>query len=142
MPLDVTGRTQWWIAVGLSLGPAVSNGLARFAYRLVLPARKDDLGWSYTEAGWINTANAIGYLVGAIVTLRVIARTGARAPFIVGMIATAVALYGSSLVRDLVIAMGVVDNLGKGAAGQAVQNANIVCGLAESEGLDVVPLWP
>jgi hypothetical protein len=31
--------------------------------------------------------------------------------------------------RDLVIAMGVVDNLGKGAAGQAVQNANLICGL-------------
>jgi N-acetyl-gamma-glutamylphosphate reductase len=30
--------------------------------------------------------------------------------------------------RNLVIAMGVVDNLGKGAAGQAVQNSNLICG--------------
>jgi N-acetyl-gamma-glutamyl-phosphate reductase len=29
-----------------------------------------------------------------------------------------------------------VDNLGKGAAGQAIQNANIMCGLAETAGLD------
>jgi len=36
----------------------------------------------------------------------------------------------------LVIAMGVVDNLGKGAAGQAVQNANLICGLPETAGLD------
>ena len=28
-----------------------------------------------------------------------------------------------------------IDNLGKGAAGQAVQNANIICGLAETTGL-------
>ena len=103
MPDAMTVRAQWWIAVGLSLGPAVSNGLARFAYGLVLPAMKDDLGWSYTEAGWINTANAIGYLVGAMITLRLISRTGARLPFIVGMIATAVALCGSSMVRDFTL---------------------------------------
>ena len=38
--------------------------------------------------------------------------------------------YAADPERDLVIAMGVVDNLGKGAAGQAVQNANLVCGFA------------
>lgn len=31
-----------------------------------------------------------------------------------------------------------IDNLGKGAAGQALQNANIMCGLEESHGLDVI----
>ena len=31
-----------------------------------------------------------------------------------------------------------IDNLGKGAAGQALQNANIMCGLDESVGLDVI----
>jgi N-acetyl-gamma-glutamyl-phosphate reductase len=39
-------------------------------------------------------------------------------------------------------AFGAIDNLGKGAAGQAVQNANLMCGLAESTGLDAAPLWP
>jgi N-acetyl-gamma-glutamyl-phosphate reductase len=29
-----------------------------------------------------------------------------------------------------------IDNLGKGAAGQAIQNANIMCGFAETAGLD------
>ena len=38
--------------------------------------------------------------------------------------------------------MGVVDNLGKGAAGQAVQNANLICGLPETAGLDGLPVWP
>ena len=37
--------------------------------------------------------------------------------------------YAADPERNLVIAMGVVDNLGKGAAGQAVQNANLICGL-------------
>jgi N-acetyl-gamma-glutamyl-phosphate reductase len=42
----------------------------------------------------------------------------------------------------LVIAMGVVDNLGKGAAGQAVQNANLICDLPETTGLEGIPMWP
>ncbi len=50
--------------------------------------------------------------------------------------------YAADPERNLVIAMGVVDNLGKGAAGQAVQNANLVCGLPETAGLDGLPVWP
>ena len=34
----------------------------------------------------------------------------------------------------------VIDNLGKGAAGQAIQNANLVCGFAENAGLEVLGL--
>ncbi|HEX4056347.1 MAG TPA: N-acetyl-gamma-glutamyl-phosphate reductase [Tepidisphaeraceae bacterium] len=41
-----------------------------------------------------------------------------------------------------IIALGAIDNLGKGAAGQAVQNANLMCGLAETVGLEGVPIWP
>ena len=35
-----------------------------------------------------------------------------------------------------------IDNLGKGAAGQAIQNANIALGLAETTGLEGVAVWP
>ena len=38
--------------------------------------------------------------------------------------------------------MGVVDSLGKGAAGQAVRNANLIRGLPETAGLDGGPVWP
>ncbi len=41
-----------------------------------------------------------------------------------------------------VIMMGALDNLVKGAAGQAVQNMNIMFGFAEDEGLDFVPMFP
>ena len=41
-----------------------------------------------------------------------------------------------------VIVMGALDNLVKGAAGQAVQNMNLVFGLDESTGLDLVPIFP
>ena len=38
--------------------------------------------------------------------------------------------------------VSVIDNLMKGAAGQAVQNANIMSGLDEAAGLGFVPLYP
>lgn len=43
---------------------------------------------------------------------------------------------------DTVVILSVIDNLVKGAAGQAVQNMNIMFGFAENTGLDVVPLLP
>ena len=43
---------------------------------------------------------------------------------------------------DLLVILVVQDNLVKGAAGQAVQNMNLMFGLPETMGLDVVPLLP
>ncbi|WP_210398021.1 N-acetyl-gamma-glutamyl-phosphate reductase [Motiliproteus sediminis] len=43
---------------------------------------------------------------------------------------------------DTVVVLSVIDNLVKGAAGQAVQNMNIMFGLKETAGLDVVALMP
>lgn len=41
-----------------------------------------------------------------------------------------------------IIVMGSIDNLVKGAAGQAVQNMNLMFGLPEDTGLDLVPMFP
>lgn len=41
-----------------------------------------------------------------------------------------------------IVMMGAIDNLVKGAAGQAVQNMNLLFGLPESEGLELVPMFP
>ena len=40
------------------------------------------------------------------------------------------------------VAMGALDNLVKGAAGQAVQNMNLMFGLPENMGLTMPPLFP
>lgn len=40
------------------------------------------------------------------------------------------------------IMMGALDNLVKGAAGQAVQNMNLLFGLPETEGLELAPMFP
>ena len=50
--------------------------------------------------------------------------------------------YAADPERGLVIALGAIDNLGKGAAGQAVQNANLITGQPETAGLEGTPLWP
>ena len=41
-----------------------------------------------------------------------------------------------------VVMMGAMDNLVKGAAGQAIQNMNIMFGLPENQGLKLVPMFP
>lgn len=50
--------------------------------------------------------------------------------------------YAADPERSLVIALAAIDNLGKGAAGQAVQNANLMTGQPETAGLEGAPLWP
>jgi predicted MFS family arabinose efflux permease len=60
------------LALALSLGAAVSLGVTRFAYGLLLPPMRADLQWSYTLAGAMNTANALGYFLGALITPRLL----------------------------------------------------------------------
>jgi len=76
-----------YLALALALGAAVSLGITRFAYGLLLPTMRDDLAWSYTLAGGMNTANALGYLVGALATPWLLRRTPA----------TTLLLWGSAL---------------------------------------------
>src|SRR3954465_7052114 len=72
------------LALALSLGAAVSLGVTRFAYALLLPPMREDLHWSYALAGAMNTANALGYLVGALITPRLMDRNGTSRLLIAG----------------------------------------------------------
>lgn len=72
-----TSSVHWIrLALALSVGAAISLGVTRFAYGLLLPAMRDDLGWTFTLAGAMNTANAVGYLIGALATPRLLHRVG------------------------------------------------------------------
>jgi len=88
------------IAFLLSFGPTVSNSFARFAYALVLPSMRADLGLDWSQAGALNTANAVGYLLGAVLARTLVVRCGNRMLFAVGMAVTAAALLATGLVRD------------------------------------------
>ncbi len=50
--------------------------------------------------------------------------------------------YAVNAQTGLVVALGAIDNLGKGASAQAVQNANLMTGQPETAGLAGLPLWP
>ena len=50
--------------------------------------------------------------------------------------------YAADPAAETVISLGAIDNLGKGAAGQAVQNMNLMLGFPEHLGLDLVPMLP
>ncbi len=50
--------------------------------------------------------------------------------------------YAVNARTGLVVAIGAIDNLGKGASAQAVQNANLMMGQPETAGLAGLPLWP
>ena len=87
----------WLVLTGLALGLTVTNGFARFAYGLLLPAMQSEMGWNYAQAGWLNTANALGYIVGAILTMVLIANVSASRLFAFGLIATTLALVSTGL---------------------------------------------
>lgn len=90
-----------WTAFGLGLAVAVGNGLARFSYALLLPAMQDDLAWTYTQAGWLNTANALGYVVGAASGYLLLRRFRPAQLFSAGLWLTVVSLLVTGLSADL-----------------------------------------
>src|SRR5699024_3938185 len=78
-----------WALAG---GTAVTVGFARFGYALILPAMQSSLGLNYTQAGWLNTSNALGYLFGAILTVLWVNKLGNHRLFVGGLIVTTAAL--------------------------------------------------
>lgn len=85
-PFPVSPLRSLWLAVALSMGAAISLGITRFAYALLLPPMREDLGWSYTLAGGMNTANALGYLLGALATPWLLRRAAPGAVLVVGAV--------------------------------------------------------
>lgn len=105
-------------AAGLALGPVVALGLARFAYSLLLSAMRSDLHWSFTQAGAMNTANAVGYLAGAVAAGPLVARVRSRRPYLVGLALTALALFASAASTNFVLLLAL--RLVAGATGAVV----------------------
>jgi predicted MFS family arabinose efflux permease len=87
-------------AAALALATTVSLGLARFSYALLLPAMRAELGWSYFTAGAMNTLNAAGYLVGALLIPPALRRFDARRVMLAGGMLAALLLAAHGLVRS------------------------------------------
>ncbi len=87
-------------ALILSVGAAVALGFSRFSYALLLPAMRTTLDWSYAEAGSLNTANALGYLIGTLTTARLVKRMGIGRCFWVSLLLTGAALFTTGLTEN------------------------------------------
>ena len=99
-PPSLPPRTALFAALALALAAAVSLGLARFSYALMLPPMRADLGWSYLTAGLMNTVNAAGYLAGALLAPRALASVDARRLLIGSGLGTAALLAAHGLVAS------------------------------------------
>ena len=98
--LSLAARRPLLTALALSLGAAISLGLTRFSYALLLPPMRADLGWSYLLSGSMNTGNALGYLIGALVTPALMKRWGAQAALVWGAVLAGVFMMLSGFVVD------------------------------------------
>jgi predicted MFS family arabinose efflux permease len=88
------------LALAISLGAAVSLGLSRFSYALLLPPMRDDLGWTYLLAGAMNTGNAFGYFLGALLSPALMRRFGPHRMLLAGSLATALLMLLSGFITD------------------------------------------
>src|SRR3982751_365084 len=124
MPMVRNARlvSRYGVLAALSLAPAVSNAFARFAYALLLPAMRNDLGLTYSQAGALNSGNALGYLAGAIFAARYVSRYGNRNLFCAGMIAAVAAVIGCGVTSHFAVQLA-LRALG-GASGAVV----FICG--------------
>ncbi|HXA47461.1 MAG TPA: YbfB/YjiJ family MFS transporter, partial [Burkholderiaceae bacterium] len=102
---DYSATKPLLTAIILSLGAAISLGMARFSYALLLPPMRADLGWTYFLAGSMNTGNAFGYFVGALLTPALMRRVGAQKTLFIGAILTALFMILCGFVIDANVLM-------------------------------------
>ncbi|MBC7729874.1 MAG: YbfB/YjiJ family MFS transporter [Microbacteriaceae bacterium] len=90
VPAPAMSARLFGLALALSWGAAISLGITRFAYGLLLPPMREDLQWSYTLAGAMNTVNAFGYLLGALAAPMLLRRFGPSHLMLAGALSASV----------------------------------------------------
>ena len=105
MPVNSRTITPLTAALIFATAIAVVNGFGRFAYALLLPVMRDDLAWDYALSGWLNTANSLGYGVGALAGLILLSRFRPATLFVAGLAITVITLLLCGITRDLSLMM-------------------------------------
>ena len=125
-------RRPWLLdAAALSLATTTLS-LARFGYSVLLPGMKHDLDWSYTQAGLMNTSNALGYLVGAVAAGVVVFRLGEHRTFVFSFVVCAASILASGLTADYAILLALRASAGGSAALLFVSGATLAARLAQA----------
>jgi MFS family permease len=111
-----TAASSLRAAVIFATSIAVVNGFARFAYALLLPIMREDLQWDYALSGWLNTANSLGYGVGALAGLFLLTYVRPAALFVGGLVATVLTLILCGVTQNLWLMMALRLLAGIGSA--------------------------
>jgi predicted MFS family arabinose efflux permease len=127
------GRTALTI-LGLAMAPAIGLGIGRFAYALVLPDMRAALHWSYAEAGFMNTVNAAGYLIGALMAAPLAARLGLMRTLLLGSFAVLASLLASAVWETFFLLCVARLLAGAGAALAFVAGGSLAAGLSLHHG--------
>ena len=98
--MQTSSRQLTALALAIALGAAISLGITRFAYGLLLPSMRADLGWSYALAGGMNTANAAGYFLGALACPWLMRRFGPSLLLVVGSLLAGAFMVASGFVTQ------------------------------------------
>lgn len=104
------------VAALLSLGGAAALGFGRFAYALLLEPMRSSLGWSYAQSGLINSANAVGYLLGTLAVGLAVSRIGAARAVRLGTLLAGLSLITTGLLTPfpLLLLMRLLNGFGGG----------------------------
>lgn len=111
-------RYPFATALALSLAAAIALGVSRLSYGLLLTPMRTDLGWSYLLAGSMNTANALGYFIGALAVPALMRRLSVWRLLVIGSVLTSVFLLLSGVVTDAIAL--ILLRVGAGAASASV----------------------
>ncbi len=116
----------------LSLAGVVGLGICRFAYALVLPDMRASLGWNYAEAGFMNTVNAVGYLIGALGAAPVIRRHGTFAAVWWGTLICVATLFASAASGNFLVLSLARTLAGIGAAAAFIGGGTLAIIIAQA----------
>lgn len=123
------------LALVLAISPIVTIGIGRFAYALVLPDMRDTLHWSYSAAGFMNTMNAAGYLIGAMIASRAIRQFGSSGVVRGGTLAALASLAACALSANFTVLSLARLVAGIGAAAAFVAGGALATRIAQSRPL-------
>jgi len=103
---NLAARNPILTAIALSFAAAIALGLSRFSYGLLLPPMRADLSWSYLLAGTLNTSNAVGYLLGVLLTPRIMRTTGVWNFMVIGSVLASIFVFLPATTVDQNIILG------------------------------------
>lgn len=119
------------IVLALAMVPALGLGFARFAYALILPDMRADLHWSYADAGWMNTSNGIGYMLGALLASKLLRLISAYKMMVINIWIVVVSLALCAVFSNIIL-LNLARFLAGFSAGLAfVAGGLLVTGLAQ-----------